>query len=133
MVKLSLDADNMILHLESSKNSTLKLLDLIKEFCRVARLTLIHCLHFFTLTMKYYKGDVKGNTFENCLRTSLVVQWLQFCTPNVEGPGSNPSQGTRYQKPPLRVHMPLLKSPHAAIRIEDPMCPAKSQHSQINT
>ena len=34
---MSLDADNMILHIESSKNSTLELLDLIKEFCRVAR------------------------------------------------------------------------------------------------
>ena len=35
-VKLSLNADDMILYIENPKNSTLKRLDLIKEFRKVA-------------------------------------------------------------------------------------------------
>ena len=36
-VKLSLFADDMILHIEHPKNDTRKLLELINEFCKVAR------------------------------------------------------------------------------------------------
>ena len=46
--------------------------------------------------------------------TSLVVQWLRLHTPNAGDPGSIPGQGTR-------SHMPQLKIPHAATKIEDAM------------
>ena len=39
--------------------NTQKLLELINEFSKVARLTYRIWLHFFTLTMKYKKGKVK--------------------------------------------------------------------------
>ena len=37
-----------------------------------------------------------------CLGTSLVVQWLRLHTPNAEGPGSIPGQGTRSHMLQLR-------------------------------
>ena len=38
----------------------------------------------------------KGVTLSKAqTRTSLVVQWLKFCTPDASDPGSIPSQGTR--------------------------------------
>ena len=37
-----------------------------------------------------------------CLRTSLVVQWLRLHTPNAEGSGSIPGQGTRSHMLQLR-------------------------------
>ena len=40
------------------------------------------------------------------LGTSLVVQRLRLHTPNAEGPGSNPGQGTRSHMLQLRVHTP---------------------------
>ena len=36
--------------------------------------------------------------------TSLLVQWLRLCSPNAEGPGSYPGQGTR-------SHILQLKDP----------------------
>ena len=45
-------------------------------------------------------------------RTSLVVQWLRLHAPNAGDPGLIPGQGTR-------SHMPQLKIPHAATKIED--------------
>ena len=52
-VKLSLFADDVILYTKYPKESTLKLLDLISEFSKVAGTKLIHrnILHFYTLTM----------------------------------------------------------------------------------
>ena len=47
--------------------------------------------------------------------TSLVVQWLRFCAPNVRGPGSIPGQWTT-------VHLLQLKNLQAA---------TKTQHRQI--
>ena len=38
--------------------------------------------------------------------TSMVVQWLRLHTPNAEGPGSIPGQGTRSHMLQLRVLMP---------------------------
>ena len=38
------------------------------------------------------------------LGTSLVVQWLRLHTPNAEGPGLNPRQGTRSHMLQIRVH-----------------------------
>ena len=45
-----------------------------------------------------------------------MVQWLRLHTPNVEGQGSIPGQGTR-------SYMPQLKILHAS---------TKMQHSQTN-
>ena len=65
---MSLDADNMILCIENPKDSTLKLLDLIKELKKKKKrnsakqqdtLTFRNWLHFFTLIIKYQKDNVK--------------------------------------------------------------------------
>ena len=47
--------------------------------------------------------------FKAGLGTSLVVQWLRFCTPNAGVPGSTPGQGTT-------SHMPQLRSLHATTK-----------------
>ena len=54
MVKLSLYADDMILYTENPKDSTQKLLELIKKFSKVEgyKLTFINQYHFCILTMK---------------------------------------------------------------------------------
>ena len=52
--------------------------------------------------------------------SSLMVQWIRRCTPNVGDLGSIPGQGTRSRVLQLRVHMPQLKTPHGAMKIEDP-------------
>ena len=59
-VKLSLYADDMILHIENPKDSTQKLLELINEFSKVAgyNINIQKLVHFFTLTMKYQKWNV---------------------------------------------------------------------------
>ena len=41
--------------------------------------------------------------------TSLVVQWLRLCAPNVGGSGLIPSQGTRSHTPQLTVHLLQLR------------------------
>ena len=55
------DAYNMILYIESPKDSTLKLLDLIKEFSKVAgdKIDIQKLVAFFTLTMKSQKVTIK--------------------------------------------------------------------------
>ena len=59
-VKLSLCADDMILYIENPKDSTQKLLKLIKKFSKVAgyRLTFRNQLHFYILTMKYEERNI---------------------------------------------------------------------------
>ena len=54
--------------------------------------------------------------------TSLVVQWLRFCSPRAGGLGSIPDQGTRPHVLQLTVHMPQLKVLWTLMKIEDPMC-----------
>ena len=39
---------------------------------------------------------------------SLVVQWIKLHTSNAGGWVSNPDQGTRSQRPQLRIHVPQL-------------------------
>ena len=55
--KLKLFADDMILYLGNSKDSTRKLLELFNEFGKVTTTKLIHRnqLHFYILTMKDQK------------------------------------------------------------------------------
>ena len=54
-VKLSLYADDLILHIENPKDSTQKLIELINEFSKEegSRLTFRNWLHFYILTIKY--------------------------------------------------------------------------------
>ena len=74
-----------------------------------------------------------------------MVQWLRLHAPNAGGLGSIPGQGTRSHMLQLRAHIPQPKVPHAATKKdpacrikdpahgnEDPTCPSKTQHSQIN-
>ena len=46
-------------------------------------------------------------------RNFLMVQWLRLQAPNVGGPDSIPSQGTRSHMLQPRLHKPQLKIPHA--------------------
>lgn len=57
-VRLSLDAENMILCIENPKDSTLKLLDLIISAKQQDTLTFRNGLHFF-LIIKYQNNNVK--------------------------------------------------------------------------
>ena len=61
-VKLSLRADNMILHIENPKDSTQQLLELISEFSKVAgyKITQRNLLFFITLTVKYQEKSKKS-------------------------------------------------------------------------
>ena len=53
--------------------------------------------------------------------SSLVVQWLRFCTHNAGGPGSIPCKGTRSHMLQLSVRVPQLKILHVAMKIEGPL------------
>ena len=55
--------------------------------------------------------------------TFLLVQWLRYHTPNAEGLGSIPGQGTRSHMPQLRICMPQPKTLHVT---------TKTWYSQIN-
>ena len=62
-VKLSLFADNIILHIENPKDTVRKLLEIISEFSKVAGYkisTLQNHLHFYILTMKNQKGKLRN-------------------------------------------------------------------------
>ena len=55
--------------------------------------------------------------------TSLVVQRLRLCTPNMRGPGLISGWGTRSHMPKLKDSlMPQLKSLHAIMKTGDPAC-----------
>ena len=45
---------------------------------------------------------INFHSLKSFTRTSLVVQWLRFYTPNAGGPGSISGQGTRSLMPQLR-------------------------------
>ena len=59
------------------------------------------------------KSSKRNNTRVLGVRTSLVVLWLRLQVPNARGPGSIPSQGTRFHILQLRVCM-LQLIPSAA-------------------
>ena len=63
-VKLSLFADDMILHIENPKDSIKKLLDLISEFSKVAgyKVNTQNHLHFYILTMKNQKEKLRNQS-----------------------------------------------------------------------
>ena len=66
-------------------------------------------------------GDLPDPRIE--LGSFLVVQWLRVCAPDAQDLGSISGQGTRSHRLQLRVHMPVLKTPHAS---------TKTWHSQIS-
>ena len=60
-VKLSLFADDMILHIENLKDSTIKLLELINDYSKVAGYKSTHRnpLHSYTLIMRKQKEKLR--------------------------------------------------------------------------
>ena len=60
-VKLSLLAEDIILYIESSKESIRKLLELISILAKLQDIKSIHrnCLHFYILTMKKLEREIK--------------------------------------------------------------------------
>ena len=60
--------------------------------------------------------------------TSLVIQWLRFCTPNAGGSSMIPHQRTRSHMPQVRVHMLLLNIPQWRLKI--PHVATKTQCSK---
>ena len=61
------------------------------------------------------------NKFANPM-DSLVAQWLGRLTPNTEGPGSVPGQGTRSHMSQLRVCAPQLRVHVPQLKTQDPAC-----------
>ena len=59
-----------------------------------------------------------------------MVQWLRLLTPNAEGPGLIPGQGTRAQMLQLKIPHAAMKILHKATKI--PRATTKTQLSQIN-
>ena len=53
---------------------------------------------------------------------SLLAQWLGRLTPNTEGPGSVPGQGTRSHMSQLRVCAPQLRVHVPQLKTQDPAC-----------
>ena len=60
-VKLSLFADDMILYIENPKDSTIKLLELINEYSKVAgyKINMRNPLHSYTLIMRKQKEKLR--------------------------------------------------------------------------
>ena len=85
---------------------------------------------------------MKTWTCDCCLnqgvRTSLVLPWLRFNTPNAEVLGSIPGEETRCHMLQLRVPMPQLKLPHTVTRgscipqLKILHATIKTQNSQTN-
>ena len=68
-------------------------------------------------SLSLHSGGVGRRHFKSeQIGTSLVVQWLRLCAPNAGGLVSIPGQGTRSHLQQLRVHMPQLKTLHAATK-----------------
>ena len=59
----------------------------------------------------YYILKTKKAAYKANFGTSLVVQWLKLCTPNVRGLGSIPGQGIRSHMLQLRDRTTQLKDP----------------------
>ena len=59
-----------------------------------------------------------------------MVRWLRLHSPNAGG--SIPGQETGSHMLQLRVYMPQLKIPHAAMKMEDPECCNQDPVKYIN-
>ena len=73
-VKLSLFADDMILYIENAKDATRKLLELIKEYCKVTgyKINAQKSLAFLYTNDEKSEREIKEGA-------SLVAQWLKIC------------------------------------------------------
>ena len=58
-VKLSLFTNYIILYIDNPKDTNRKLLELINEFSKAAKLIYINPSHFCTLTMKFQKEKLR--------------------------------------------------------------------------
>ena len=79
----------------------------------------------FKVHRNYKTSQQKFFKLVECLRTSLVVQWLGLRIPNAGDPGLISGWGTRSHMLQLRVHKPQLKilsattkTPHSQIKKE---------------
>ena len=64
--------------------------------------------------------------------TSLVVQWLRCRTPNVDGPGSVPGQGTRFHKLQLSLRATTKRTHMLKRRSRIHHTTTKTRCSQVN-
>ena len=69
--------------------------------------------------------ELEGLGYSLKLGASLVVLWLRLHFPNARDMGSVPGQRTRSHMLPLRDCIPQRKTPHATVKIEDPVCQKK--------
>ena len=69
------------------------------------------CICCLVLRFLHLKYSLEG--------TSLVVQWLRLCVPNVGGPGSTPGQGTGSHTPQLEVLCAAIKTWSSQIHIKN--------------
>ena len=76
---------------------------LAPEYVSYKSIQLIRYLHPW-LALKMHKTG-----------TCLVLQWLRLHAPNADSLSSIPGQGARPRMPQLRI-------PHAATKIEEPVC-----------
>ena len=70
---------------------------------------MVMCVDFYFTSFKIF-FIVCVSLIKPWKGTSLLVQWLRFCTPDAGGLGSIPGQGTR-------SYMPQLKISHATTKI----------------
>ena len=75
-IKLSLFADDMILHIENLKDSIRKLLELISEFSKLAGYKIIHRnhLHFYILTEKSEREIKESIPFTTAKKKNLIYR-----------------------------------------------------------
>ena len=72
-VKLSLFADDTILYIENPKDSIRKLLELISEFSKVSGYKIRSHLHFYTLTMKNQKEQLRNQSHSPLQQKELNI------------------------------------------------------------
>ena len=72
-VKLSLFADEMILYIENPKDSIRKLLELISEFSKVVEISHRNHLHFYILTMKNQKRQLRNQSHSPLQQKELNI------------------------------------------------------------
>ena len=75
-VKLPLFADDMILCIESPKDSIKKLLELINEFSEFAgyKINIQNLFHFYTIIINSQKEKLRKNPIYNCIQKNKMTE-----------------------------------------------------------